>query len=98
VGSVSGRHCDRAADGVTQGWHQPVPTSMVAYLSSMVSLIMAGLCSHWPDPYHGTFFEGGEGYWDLNSGPHTCQADVLPLEPLCQACFVLDVFEIGSWE
>jgi hypothetical protein len=29
---------------------------------------------------------------------HACWAGVLPLEPLYQPCFVLDIFEIGSCE
>jgi hypothetical protein len=35
-------------------------------------------------------------YWDLNSGPRSCQAGILPLEPLHQLFFILGVFEIGS--
>jgi hypothetical protein len=34
--------------------------------------------------------------WDLNSGPHAYWAGAVPLESLCQPCFVLSIFKIGS--
>jgi hypothetical protein len=39
-----------------------------------------------------TFFYFGQ-YWGLNSGPHTCYSCY---KPLCQPCFVVGIFEIGS--
>jgi hypothetical protein len=46
-------------------------------------------------------------HWGLNSGPHECYADTLPLEVIhtcnpyysgrnTKPCFVLGIFEIGS--
>jgi hypothetical protein len=35
-------------------------------------------------------------YWCLNSGPHACQAGILPLESLCQPSLELGIFKIES--
>jgi hypothetical protein len=38
------------------------------------------------------------GFGDLNSESHAFYAGILPLEPLCQAYFMLSFLEIGSPE
>jgi hypothetical protein len=39
---------------------------------------------HGPSLWHQLLFLFSKQYWALNSGPHTCQAVTLPLDPLLQ--------------